>query len=254
MEKLCLWSEVWCSSIHNLQENKKDSGEAPQKLNIIKENDNVIASPLEIANKLADTFCDTSSNNNYSDRFREHKHTIEQNVPSFGTNEQHYYNRTFIYSEFNHAIFNSKDSTPGHDKITYSMIRDLQINVKEHILKLFNQFFRDTFFPHQWKLAVIIPIPNPGKDHSNPINYRPISLTSCLCKVFERLINNRIIELIQINHSLINIQCEGRNHRSTVDRWPVLSPLVYSSRFFPRGFFPARSFPRRAFPSRSFPR
>ena len=42
-------------------------------------------------------------------------------------------------------------------------------------------------------IAVNIPIPKPGKDHSNTINYRPISLTSCLFKVFERLFNNRVI-------------------------------------------------------------
>ena len=104
-----------------------------------------MATPLDIGNKLADTFCNTSSNNNYSDRFREHKHTTEQNLPSFDTNDQHYYNRTFTYSEFNHAIFNSNDSIPGHDKISYSMIRHLPINVKEHLLKLFNKIFRDTF-------------------------------------------------------------------------------------------------------------
>ena len=75
----------------------------------------------------------------------------------------HYYNRSFTYSEFNHAIFNSNDSTPGHDKISYSMIRHLPINVKDHLIRLFNQFFRDTIFPQHWELAVIIPIPKPEK-------------------------------------------------------------------------------------------
>ena len=106
------------------------------------------------------------------------------------------------------------------------MIRHLPINVKDHLLSLFNKFFRDSFFPHQWELAIIIPIPKPGKDHSNHINYRPISLTSRLCKVFERLINNRIIEFIQINNSLNNIQCEGRKHRSTVDHLVRLESTI----------------------------
>ena len=46
-----------------------------------------MATPLDIGNQLADTFCNTSSNNNYSDRFIEHKHTAEQNLPSFDTNQ-----------------------------------------------------------------------------------------------------------------------------------------------------------------------
>ena len=127
---------------------RKIRGKPPKKLNIIKENNNLMATPLDIENKLADTFCNTSSNTNYSDRFIEHKHTAEQNFQSFETNDLHYYNRNFTYSEFDHAIYNSNDSTPGHDKITYSMIRHLPINVKDHLLKLFNKFFRDTFFPH----------------------------------------------------------------------------------------------------------
>ena len=47
-----------------------------------------------------------------------------------------------------------------------------------------------------------------------------------MCKVFERLINNRIIEFIQINNSLINIQCGGRKHRSTVDHLVRLESTI----------------------------
>ena len=45
---------------------------------------------------------------------------------------------------------------------------------------------RYTFFPEDWTLATIIPIPKPGKDPGEPNNYRPIALTSCLCKTLER--------------------------------------------------------------------
>ena len=39
--------------------------------------------------------------------------------------------------------------------------------------------------PESWRLATVIPIPKPGKDHAEPTNYRPIALTSCLCKTRE---------------------------------------------------------------------
>jgi hypothetical protein len=38
----------------------------------------------------------------------------------------------------------------------------------------------------------VIPILKPGKDHSNPSNYRPISLLSSISKVFERIILKRL--------------------------------------------------------------
>ena len=40
--------------------------------------------------------------------------------------------------------------------------------------------------PKSCKEAVIIPIGKPGKDLTNPGNYRPIALTSNVCKVMEK--------------------------------------------------------------------
>ena len=48
-------------------------------------------------------------------------------------------------------------------------------------------------FPESWELASIIPILKPGNDHTESINYRPIALTSCLCKTLERMINARLV-------------------------------------------------------------
>ena len=46
--------------------------------------------------------------------------------------------------------------------------------------------------PSIWKLANVIPSPKPGKDHSEPSNYRPIALTSCVCKAMKRMTNARL--------------------------------------------------------------
>ena len=47
--------------------------------------------------------------------------------------------------------------------------------------------------PTQWKDANIAPVPKIAKP-SKPEDYRPISLTSTLCKVMERLLAKFIIE------------------------------------------------------------
>ena len=38
-------------------------------------------------------------------------------------------------------------------------------------------------FPPSWRQAVVLPIPKVDKDRTDPNSYRPIALTSCLCKV-----------------------------------------------------------------------
>ena len=43
--------------------------------------------------------------------------------------------------------------------------------------------------PESWRETLIISIPKPGKDHFNPLNYRLIALTSCICKTVERMVN-----------------------------------------------------------------
>ena len=56
-----------------------------------------------------------------------------------------------------------------------------------------------------------------GKDNSNPANYRPIALTSCLCKTMERMVNKRLVWYLESNKPITNSQCGFRKRRSTMD-------------------------------------
>ena len=71
----------------------------------------------------------------------------------------------------------------------------------------------------------VIP-PKPGKDHFNPLNYRPIALTSCICKTVERMVNERLVWYLEKNGLLAKQQCGYRSNRSTVDHLVRLETFI----------------------------
>ncbi|GBM97133.1 putative RNA-directed DNA polymerase from transposon BS [Araneus ventricosus] len=119
--------------------------------------------------------------------------------------------------EFQSSLSNVHDSSPGPDKISYSMIKHLSIASQNRILDLYNRIWREHYFPTLWQQAIIIPLLKPGKDPTNPSNYRPIALTSCLCKLFERMINKRLIYYMEAKNHLHSSQSGFRTGRSTID-------------------------------------
>ncbi|MBJ5584688.1 reverse transcriptase family protein, partial [Salmonella enterica subsp. enterica serovar Typhimurium] len=72
-------------------------------------------------------------------------------------------------------------------------------------------------FPDSWRVAIVLPFPKPGKDPAIPSNYRPIALTSCLCKLLERMVNARLMWFLETNKILSPHQCGFRRHRSSID-------------------------------------
>ena len=64
---------------------------------------------------------------------------------------------------------------------------------------------------------MIKPIPKPGKEPTNPNNYRPVALTSFICKIMEQMIKRRRVWYLEFHNLLINVQCGVRSRRSTID-------------------------------------
>ena len=98
----------------------------------------------------------------------------------------------FTESELRIALKPRKSTAPGLDGITYDVISLLASLRGNPILRLFNLIWATKKLPTPWKYAIIIPVPKPGKNGE----MRPISLTSCICKVFERLLLSRLQYII----------------------------------------------------------
>ncbi|GFW56190.1 RNA-directed DNA polymerase from mobile element jockey [Trichonephila clavipes] len=103
------------------------------------------------------------------------------------------YNCDFDMFELKRALSSAHNTSPGPDGISYELLRYLTDDSLVSLLYLFNRIWREQVYPTQWQEAIVIPILKPGKDPKNPLSYRPIALTSCLCKALERMVNARLV-------------------------------------------------------------
>ena len=99
----------------------------------------------------------------------------------------------------------------------YQTVKMLPECALDYLLKVINRYWTQFLFPDMWSESIVIPFPKPGKDPSKSSNYRPIALTSCVCKVVERMINERLTDYLDMTNAFNEIQCGGRRHRSTTD-------------------------------------
>ena len=180
----------------------------------------------EIANTLGETFLDNSSSRNYSEKFQNIKKQEEKIKLNFTSSNTEEYNSLFNITELKDAIAISKDTATGPDDIHYQMLKHLPETALDTLLHIFNGIWTTGVFPESWRLATIIPIPKPGKDHTEPTNYRPIALTSCLCKTLERMINKRLVWYLESNNLITKFQSGFRTERSTNDNLVRLETFI----------------------------
>ena len=120
-------------------------------------------------------------------------------------------------NELQHTLSSVQESSPGEDQITYFMLKHCHPSLLDAILCLFNRIFSEHAFPEHWRSTTTIAIPKPSKETTDPKNSRPISLSSCLCKTMEKIINTRLMWFLEKgNH--INVSQSGfLKNRSTTD-------------------------------------
>lgn len=110
------------------------------------------------------------------------------------------------------------DLATGPDLISYRMIRCLTETHPQVLADLFTNLLRQAAFPDNWKITKCVPIPKPGKtDLRSPKSLRPISLLSCLGKLFEKILAKRIAEAAEITGALSSREFGCRKSRSAID-------------------------------------
>ena len=136
------------------------------------------------------------------------------------------YNNLFNILKLKDAIQKSHDTATGPDEIHYQKLKHLPDSALLTILHIFNDIWTTGVFPESWRLDTVIPVPKPRKDHTEPTNYRPIALTSCLCKTLKRMINKRLVSYLESNALISPIQSGFRSDRSTNDHLIRLETFI----------------------------
>ena len=130
----------------------------------------------------------------------------------------------FTHHELQSALRKLKTKkAPGPDGISNEMLAHLGSAAVDKLLEIFNLSWQEGTVPQIWKEATIIPVHKKGKDRKKASSYRPISLTTCVVKTMERMLNRRLLWYLESEHLLVPEQAGFRQFQCTEDQATYLS-------------------------------
>jgi hypothetical protein len=144
--------------------------------------------------------------------------------------EKDYVDKTkklFTKREFQRALIriNNKTSLDMFG-ISNKILKKITNVAKEMILELFNKCLSNEYIPKAWRSSIITMIPKKSEGLTDPANYRPISITACIARLFERMVLVRLQEHLKKNKILIDQQSGFRAKRSTKDNLVFLAQKI----------------------------
>lgn len=188
-----------------------------------------LVSDRDIAGALADHYEQISSNGSLDAAFLKYKTNKEKKEIEATTDETNPLDHSITLDELKDALRNCQNSSPGHDDVPYVFLQHLPPSATEQLLKIYNVIFTTQVFPQSWSTSIILPILKPNKPKDDVRSYRPISLTCTMCKLLERIINNRLTWYLEQGKLLDNAQCGFRKNRSSNDNIVSLESDVHEA-------------------------
>ena len=136
-------------------------------------------------------------------------------------------NKPITENEIIKAVMLLKNNkSPGIDEIRNEHIKTTLPQLLPTYHKLFNIIFDKGIIPESWLIGNILPIYKNKGEVQNPENYRPITLLSCLGKLFTTIINNRLNKVAEEANLLTDTQAVFRKGFSTIDNIFIINSLI----------------------------
>ena len=144
----------------------------------------------------------------------------------YGKNKQHekeFYNREINMQKVKKATKTLKnDKSTGPELIKNKFIKYGANKLLEKLTHFFNEIFNHKQIPQSWLRSMIINIDKVKKNKELLPNKRDISLSNNICKLFERVINNRIKGNLQFTEA----RAGARENRAAVDQIFTLKAII----------------------------
>ncbi|KAI9565173.1 putative R-directed D polymerase from mobile element jockey-like [Daphnia sinensis] len=141
-----------------------------------------------------------------------YRHLEEQIKEAMSSTNPSPLNNPITTEEIESGLSRLKSNETGLDLILNKMLANLNYENRDYMCLTFNSLLLHGVSPPEQ--AAVIPILKPNKQLQDPVSYRPISLTSCLGKVMERIIKNKLSWHLETNFLLQPSQAGFRPDRS----------------------------------------
>ena len=111
----------------------------------------------------------------------------------------------------------------GSDCIPVVVLKNCEPELSYILAELFNKCLKESCFPDCWKVSLVVPVFKNVGERSTAKNYHPVSILSVISKVFEKLVNNRIVDHLEKCGLFSDFQYGFRSCQSTADLLTVVS-------------------------------
>ena len=101
----------------------------------------------------------------------------------------------------------------GPDGIPSKFLKETSVSIAPSLTLIYQALLHQGELPSDWKMAYVTPVYKKGS-HTNPSNYRPISLTCICCKLLEHIIYSAISSHANVHNIMCTNQHGFRKKRS----------------------------------------
>ena len=112
------------------------------------------------------------------------------------------------------------------DRIPVVVLNNCEPELSYILTELFNKCLKESCFPDCWNVSSVVPVFKNVGERYIAKNYCPVSLLSVVSKVFEKLVNNRIVNHLEKGDLFSDFQYGFRSSRSTANLLKVVSDRI----------------------------